>query len=65
MRAVSGVGADLMDRLLLESEDVFQDPSGLPPSRACDHHIHLLPGTAPVVVWPYRYPQLQKDELEW
>jgi len=29
-----------------------------------DHRIHLLPGTAPVAVRPYRYPQLQKDELE-
>ena len=29
-----------------------------------DHRIHLLPGTAPVAVRLYRYPQLQKDELE-
>ena len=29
-----------------------------------DHHIHLLLGTAPVAVRPYRYPQLQKNELE-
>lgn len=26
--------------------------------------MHLLPGTVPVAVWPYRYPQLQKDKLE-
>jgi hypothetical protein len=26
--------------------------------------IHLLPGTAPVAVRPYRYPQLLKDEVE-
>ncbi|KAK1633151.1 hypothetical protein QYE76_007466 [Lolium multiflorum] len=38
--------------------------AGLPPPRACDHRIHLLPGSAPVAVRPYRYPQLQKDELE-
>ena len=31
--------------------------------RTYDHRIHL-PGTAPVAVRPYRYPQLQKDELE-
>jgi hypothetical protein len=36
----------------------------LPLARPYDHRIHLLPGTAPVAVWPYRYPQLQKDELE-
>ena len=32
--------------------------------RPYDHRIHLLPGTAPIAVRPYRYPQLQKDELE-
>jgi len=36
---------------------------GLPLPRTRDHSIHL-PGTAPVAVRPYRYPQLQKDELE-
>nr|XP_051190735.1 uncharacterized protein LOC127304062 [Lolium perenne] len=44
--------------------DLFDEPQGLPPSRPCDHRIHLLPNTAPVAVRPYRYPQLQKDELE-
>ena len=29
-----------------------------------DHRIHLLPGTSPVAVRPYRYPQLLKDEIE-
>jgi hypothetical protein len=57
-------GRDLLDLLLAEFMDVFKTPSGLPPPRAHDHHIHLLPDTAPVAVRPYRYPQLQKDELE-
>lgn len=34
------------------------------PAGPYDHRIHLLPGTAPVAVRPYLYPQLQKDELE-
>lgn len=35
------------------------------PARSCDHRIHLKVGTDPVAVHPYRYPQLQKDELKW
>ena len=54
----------LLDVLLQQYDDVFAEPQGLPPSRPYDHRIHLLPGTAPVAVRPYRYPQLQKDELE-
>ncbi|XP_066374817.1 uncharacterized protein [Miscanthus floridulus] len=54
----------LLDRLLLQHDDLFAEPTGLPSARPYDHRIHLLPGTAPVAVRPYRYPQLQKDELE-
>jgi len=54
----------LLDVLLQQHAVVFTEPTGLPPARAYDHRIHLLPGTAPVAVRPYRYPQLQKDELE-
>ncbi|WVZ62316.1 hypothetical protein U9M48_012078 [Paspalum notatum var. saurae] len=38
--------------------------SSSPPAWACDHRIHLRPGTPPVAVRPYRYAQLQKDKLE-
>jgi hypothetical protein len=55
---------ELLDTLLHSFEDVFAEPQGLPPARACDHRIHLLPNTPPVAVRPYRNPQLQKDELE-
>jgi hypothetical protein len=54
---------DLMSLLLPEFSDIFEEPITLPPPRFCDHHIHLLPETAPVVVRPYRYPQLLKDEI--
>lgn len=50
--------------LLREYADVFAEPRGLPPPLPYDHRIHLLPGTTPIAVRPYRYPQLQKDELE-
>ncbi|KAK1681113.1 hypothetical protein QYE76_041961 [Lolium multiflorum] len=54
----------LLADLLQQHGDLFDEPQGLPPSQPCDHRIHLLPNTAPVAVRPYRYPQLQKDELE-
>ena len=54
----------LLDELLDSFQDVFEPPTGLPPQRECDHHLHLLPNTAPVAVRPYRYPHLQKYELE-
>uniref|UniRef100_A0A8I6YET5 Reverse transcriptase n=1 Tax=Hordeum vulgare subsp. vulgare TaxID=112509 RepID=A0A8I6YET5_HORVV len=54
----------LLADLLQQHNDIFDEPQGLPPVRPCDHRIHLLPDTAPVAVRPYRYPQLQKDELE-
>ncbi|XP_022683511.1 uncharacterized protein LOC111257725 [Setaria italica] len=56
--------SDLLGLLLEEFADLFSMPSGLPPPRAFDHRIHLLPGTSPVAVRPYRYPQLLKDEIE-
>ena len=54
----------MLDRLLQQHSAIFEEPQGLPPVRPYDHRIHLLPDTAPVAVRPYRYPQLQKDELE-
>jgi hypothetical protein len=67
-QALAAVSADprllLLDHLLLQHNDIFDEPMGLPPPCPYDHRIHLLPGTAPVAVRPYRYPQMQKDELE-
>jgi hypothetical protein len=56
--------ANLMESLLLDFSDIFEEPRGLPPQRHHDHRIHLLPGTTPVAVHPYWYPQLLKDEVE-
>ena len=44
-----------MEELLLSYADI---------SQRHDHHIHLVPGSPPVAVRPYRYPQLLKDEIE-
>jgi hypothetical protein len=43
---------------------VFADPSRLPPDRAHNHRIPLLHGAPPANVRPYRYPQIQKEEIE-
>lgn len=45
-------------------EGVFQEPSGLPPSRGKEHVILLETGASPVSVRPFRYPQAQKTEFE-
>lgn len=53
-----------LDQLLDEFNDLFQEPTGLPPLRNCDHHICLQPGSGPKVVQPCRYPHLQKGKIE-
>lgn len=51
-------------QLLEEYGVVFELPKGLPPKRSHDHAIILKEGTSPVNVRPYRYPQVQKGEIE-
>jgi hypothetical protein len=60
----SATADNVLQCQLDEFADVFATPTSLPPSRPVDHRIHLLPGTDPIVVRPYRYPQLLKDEIE-
>jgi len=43
---------------------VFETPKGLPPIRDHDHAIHLIPGSVPPNIRPYRYPHVQKREIE-
>ncbi|BAT96042.1 hypothetical protein VIGAN_08291200, partial [Vigna angularis var. angularis] len=51
---------DSIEKLLLDFEDVFQEPSTLPPKRVDhDHQIPLVQGTNPVNKIPYRYPKQQ------
>jgi hypothetical protein len=52
------VSIDLMEDLLQSIASLFDTPTGLPPPRDHQHRIHLVPGTAPVVVRPYRYAHL-------
>ena len=43
---------------------VFETPKGLPPTHDHDHAIHLIPGSVPPNIRPYRYPYAQKSEIE-
>jgi hypothetical protein len=54
----------LLDSLLLEYQDVFAEPKGLPPHKTHDHAIPLVEGAGPVSERPYRYPFYQKGEIE-
>lgn len=50
--------------LLEKYTQVFKMPSGLPPSRDHEHSITMKEGSNPISVRPYRYPQVQKNEIE-
>ena len=50
--------------LLAEFKDVFGEPHGLPPRRACDHTIPLMPGAQPVNIRAYRHKPELKSEIE-
>lgn len=50
--------------LINEFPQLFKTPDALPPSRACNHTILLIPGAQPVFTRPYRYPPSMKDEIE-
>lgn len=48
------------DTLVSLNQDIFREPTGLPPHRAVEHSIDLEPGTAPPNKPPYRL-----SETEW
>ncbi|KAM0042733.1 putative nucleotidyltransferase, Ribonuclease H [Helianthus debilis subsp. tardiflorus] len=49
--------------LIHQFADIFIPPSSLPPTRSHDHTIQLSSPT-PICVRPYRYPHIQKAEIE-
>ena len=61
---VDSAQPDTVADILQEFIDIFSDPTGLPPSRACDHSIPLKEGATPPNIRPYRMPHHQKDLVE-
>ena len=43
---------------------MFETPKGLPTIRVHDHAIHFILGSVPPNIRPYRYPYVQKIEIE-
>lgn len=55
---------EVIQEVLHQYEEVFQEPKSLPPVREVDHRIPLEPSSKPVNVRPYKYPYFQKNEME-
>ena len=55
---------DAIQAVIATYSAVFDMPPGLPPLRDHEHRITLKEGTNPVSVRPYRYPQIQKAEID-
>jgi hypothetical protein len=53
---INGISSAVQEAIL-EFDTLFQTPTELPPSRAFDHPISLLPDTVPNNCRPYRYAQ--------
>ncbi|GAU25313.1 hypothetical protein TSUD_375770, partial [Trifolium subterraneum] len=50
--------------MLLRYDQVFQEPTGLPPRRNKEHAINLVENYGAVNIRPYRYPYHHKNEIE-
>nr|KYP50671.1 Retrovirus-related Pol polyprotein from transposon 297 family [Cajanus cajan] len=63
--ADSQIIPESIDELLLQFDDIFQEPTKLPPKRkGHDHKIPLVTGANPINKRPYRYAKQQKDIID-
>ncbi|XP_075088549.1 uncharacterized protein LOC142170516 [Nicotiana tabacum] len=53
-----------LQAILQQYSDLFEEPKQLPPPRLHDHKIILKEGTSPINIRPYKYPNVQKNEIE-
>lgn len=51
-------------QVLLDYQDIFLEPTGLPQKRACNHTIPLMQGAQPVNIRGYRHKPELKMEVE-
>lgn len=56
--------SDILRPVVKRYQDIFSEPKHLPPKRFRDHQIELKEGIEPVSVRPYKYPYIQKEEIE-
>ncbi|XP_038998743.1 uncharacterized protein LOC120124050 [Hibiscus syriacus] len=57
-------GEKLQKLVEKDTEEVFEEPKGMPPSRRHDHAIVLKHGTQPINLRPYRFAHHHKTEVE-
>jgi hypothetical protein len=50
--------------VIAQFSEVFEEPTGLPPRRACDHKIPLIQGAQPVNTRAYRHKPELKSEID-
>ena len=63
-QGVDTVATLQLQDLLQQYNKLFEEPISLPPERTYDHHIPLKDERQVVKMRPYRYPTVQKDEIE-
>lgn len=56
--------SETMKPLVNRFDDVFANPTQLPPKREIEHHITLKEGSDPVNVRAYQYAHFQEEEIE-
>ena len=59
----SSIPSDLQ-KVLDNHSEMFETPKGIPPIHDHDHSIHLILGSVPPNIKPYRYPYVQKSQIE-
>ena len=53
-----------LQKVLDNHSKVFETPKDLPPICDHDHAINLIRGSVPLNIRPYKYPYIQKSEIE-